>query len=113
MQTTVGPDVTSGSSGGDRFVGVPTAVYFSGGLKLEVDADIDEVRDRLVGADTIIELETEHGRRVYVRRELVAYVEERPERPSSAKRRFSARSEDPAGAVAPGGPETSGGPPAA
>ncbi len=95
MQTTVGPDVTSGSSVGDRFVGVPTAVYFSGGLKLEVDADIDEVRDRLVGADTIIELETEHGRRVYVRRELVAYVEERPERPSSAKRRFSARAEDP------------------
>ncbi|MDQ3587605.1 MAG: DUF3107 domain-containing protein [Actinomycetota bacterium] len=74
---------------------MPTAVYFSGGLKLEVDADVDEVRDRLVGGEPIIELETEHGRRVYIRRELVAYVEQRPERPSSAQRRFSARGEDP------------------
>ncbi|MDQ3719655.1 MAG: DUF3107 domain-containing protein [Actinomycetota bacterium] len=74
---------------------MPTAVYFSGGLKLEVDADVGEVRDQLVGGDAIIEMETEHGRRVYIRRELVAYVEERPERPSSARRRFSARGEDP------------------
>ncbi len=73
---------------------MPTAVYFSGGLKLEVDADVDELRDRLVAGDEVIELETEHGRKVYIRRELVAYVEERPDRPSSAKRRFSARGED-------------------
>ena len=73
---------------------MPTAVYFSGGVKLEVVAGVDEVRDRLVGGDPIIELVTEHGRKVYVRRELVAYVEERPERPSSARRRLPDRGQD-------------------
>ncbi len=68
---------------------MPTSVYFSGGLRLEVNAGIDEVRDQMVGDASVIQLQTEHGRRVYARRDLVAYIEERPERPDPNRGRDS------------------------
>ena len=72
---------------------MPTSVYFSGGLRLEVSASIDEVRDQMVGDAPVIQLQTEHGRKVYARRDLVAYIEERPERPSPDRRRDRIKTE--------------------
>jgi len=52
-------------------------------LRLEVSASIDDVRDQMVGDASVSQLQTEHGRKVYARRDLVAYIEERPERKPS------------------------------
>jgi len=41
-------------------------------LRLEVSAIIDDVRDQMVGDASVIQLQTEHGRKVYARRDLVA-----------------------------------------
>lgn len=41
------------------------SVYFSGGLRLEVSAIIDDVRDQMVGDASVIQLQTEHGRKVF------------------------------------------------
>jgi hypothetical protein len=81
---------------------MPTSVYFSGGLRLEVSASIDEVRGQMVGDAPVIQLQTEHGRKVYARRDLVAYIEERPERPDPDRHRDRIKTESPANPSAQG-----------
>jgi len=72
---------------------MPTSVYFSGGLRLEVSASIDDVRDQMVGDASVISCRPSIGRKVYSRRDLVAYIEERPERPSPERHRDRVQTE--------------------
>ena len=55
---------------------MPTTIFFEAGLKVEVTADVQRVRDALT-AERWSQFEgRDHGRELHINRETVAYIEE-------------------------------------
>lgn len=57
-----------------------TRIHFANQLKVDVKAEIAEAHSRVRDGDSWVDFENEQGRRVYVNRDRIAYLEEQPSR---------------------------------